>query len=148
MAAIRRSLRINAPAAVVWPVLARVTAWPEFLDMIESVEPLDGPNLKPGARFYIHQKGVQETTWTVEEVVPSRAFSWKAYASGTFLTARHALEPDGQDAVVATLEFRMSGALGMAAGLLMKGKAERYMEAELEGIRARAEAKRGAGRAA
>lgn len=142
MTTISRTRRIAAPAPAVWPVLAGVSAWPEFIGPVEAVTPLDGPNLKPGARFEVRQKGVRTTVWTVTELDPSRRFAWEAEAGGVSLRAEHRMEPAGPRATELTISFELSGALGRAAAVLMRGKAERFIEAELDGVLARAEAKR------
>lgn len=142
MTMITRTRRIAAPAPAIWPVLANVSAWPEFIDPVEGVEPLDGPNLKPGARFAVRQKGVRRTVWTVTALEPSRRFTWEAEAGGVALRADHLMAPEGKRATLLTISFEIAGALGKAAAVLMRGKAERFIDAELDGVLARAEAKR------
>ena len=142
MTTTRRTRRIAAPAPIVWPALANVALWPEFIDPVEEVRPLDGAALKPGARFEVRQKGVRRTVWTVTELEPSRRFAWEAEAGGVSLRADHRMAPDGPRATLLTIEFALTGALGRAAAMLMRGKTERFIEAELDGVQARAEARR------
>ena len=62
---IETSISIAAPPERIWPALADVAAWPDWLPTVTRVEPLDGRELAPGRRYRIAQPRLQTAVWTV-----------------------------------------------------------------------------------
>jgi uncharacterized membrane protein len=96
------SVRISAPAEVVWPVFSDVVGWPTWTRSVTPVEPLDGPALEPGRRFRIRQPRLPVLVWRVTDLDPGRSWTWPATGAGATTHARHRLQPDGDAVTVVT----------------------------------------------
>lgn len=113
------TVRIDAPAPVVWGILSDVTRIGELSpETFEGrwVEPATGPTL--GAKFQGHVKrnGRGPTYWTTCEVTacePERTFEFGVITAGRILnTWRYDIAPvEGEDAVDVTESFRLEPTL-------------------------------------
>ncbi len=82
---------IAAPPKRIWPMLADVQHWPDWLPTMISVEPLGPAELAPGASYRITQPKFRPAVWTVVGLEPLRAFSWVTRSSGVRVLADHRL---------------------------------------------------------
>jgi uncharacterized membrane protein len=129
---------VSAPAESVWDVLADVARWPEWTASMRDVQLLDAPPLRAGLRVRIKQPRLPQVTWTVQDVVPVRSFSWAARSGGVHTVADHRLDPT-PDGTRVTLELRQSVPLAGVFHRLFGGLTQRYMRMEAEGLKRRAE---------
>lgn len=138
---IKRSIDIAAPPERVWAVLADATRWPEWTSSVNSIELLDGPELRVGSRAEISQPKLPPARFTVTALEQGRSFTW---ITGNFLVrvaARHevAATPSGSRA---TLAVRFGGLLGWIAGRPYRKLTTEYVDREAEGLKARSEGTR------
>jgi hypothetical protein len=76
----------------------------------------------------------------VTELVSDQSFTWIACAPGIVTTACHVVTPpeaDGSARVTASLQ--QAGPLGQLLGFLTRQLTNRYLQAELRGLKARCE---------
>lgn len=133
------SIEVQAAPEQVVAVYWDVERWPEWTAGVTEVERLDDGPLAVGTRTRIRQPRLPVAVWTVTELEPGRSFTWIARGPGLITTATHVVTPDGSGGshVVATLE--QGGPLGGLVGRLSKGLTERYLDLELNGLKARCE---------
>ncbi len=136
------SISIDAPGESVWRVLAAVVAWPGWLPTVNSVQPLDGSQLKVGFRFVVRQPRLRPATWTVTELEPLRRFVWQARSPGLLMVAEHTVEesPPGKSRVI--LRFSFDGFLGPLIGRLFRSVTERYLSQEVASLKRKVEGQR------
>ena len=136
------SISIDAPGESVWRVLAAVVAWPEWLPTVNSVQPLDGSQLKVGFRFVVRQPKLRPATWIVTELEPLRRFVWQARSPGLLMVAEHTVEehPPGKSRVI--LRFSFNGLLGPPIGRLFRPVTERYLSQEAASLKRKIEGQR------
>lgn len=120
---------IDAPADLVWGLTTDVTAWPQYMPTVQSVERLDEGPLRVGARARIKQPGQRTALWTVTELTPGRTFSWRSERRGVAMTGSHLVEADGAGAR-STLTLTMSGPLAPVLGPLLGPLMRRVLRTE------------------
>jgi uncharacterized membrane protein len=120
---------IDAPADVVWQLTADVTAWPEYMPTVQSVERLEEGPLRAGARAMIKQPGQRRALWTVTELTPGRTFSWESRRRGMTMTGSHRVDPEGAGSRN-TLTITMSGPLTPVLGPLLGPLMRRVLRTE------------------
>ena len=135
----RHSTTIAAPATVVWDVLVAVLHWPELTDSITSVEPLDGPDPRVGARYRLKQPRMPTMLWRVIELNPGSDWSWEQRSRTGTTTARHAVEATGARSSQVHLSVRHVGILRLLVGGLTRRQTARYLRQEAQGIRVESE---------
>lgn len=143
MATYATVVRLAAPAARVWPVMADVERWPEWTPTVSVVRALDGPELAPGRRFHVEQPKLAPAVWTVLEVEVGRRFVWESRNPGVRAVAVHALQP-AADGVEVELAVELSGPFAWLAGLLAGKLTQTYVEREGAALVARVAALDGA----
>ena len=135
---------IDAPADVVFAVLADVERWHEWTPTVTRVERIDGSTLPLaiGSRFRIVQPKVPPADWTVAALEAGRGFRITSHSPGATVAADHWAEPlgDGQRSRV-TLSVNFTGWLGQIIARVMRGLNERYITQEAEGLKRRSEEK-------
>ncbi len=121
---------IAAPAERIWPVLADVVHWPDWLTTMISVQPLDGDALALGARYRVTQPRLPPATWTVIRLEPGISFAWESRSPGVRAVADHLLRvmPDGSTSVTLRVEF--SGPLAFLPRLLFGAITREYVARE------------------
>lgn len=127
----------------VWAVLEDVRAWPTWTATMREVESSTAGPLAVGVTVRVRQPRLPATTWTVDTLVPGRAFSWTSSVAGVTSVAMHAIEPAAQGCRV-LLSLTQSGQLAGLSGLLLGRLTRGYLRLEAEGLRDRVE--RGADR--
>jgi uncharacterized membrane protein len=120
---------IDAPAEVVWELATDVTAWPEYMPTVQSVQRLEEGPLRPGARAKIKQPGQRSALWTVTELAPGRTFSWQSQRRGMVMTGSHRVEPQGAT-TRSTLTLSMSGPLAPVLGPVLAPLMRRVLRTE------------------
>ena len=126
---------VAAPAERIWPVLADVARWPQWLPTVTSVEPLGQAPLALGASYRIVQPRLRPGVWSVVELVPGSHFSWQSRAPGVRVLATHVLRPISSNATGVTLGVAMSGALAGLAGMLVGRLTREYLERECAALK-------------
>jgi len=136
------SIDIDAPADVVFGVLAEIERWPEWTPTVTKVERLEGASqsLAIGSRARIVQPKIPPAVWTITVIEPGRGFRWDSRSPGATVVADHWVEPldDGRRSR-ATLSVTFSGLLGRIVARLMRKLNERYLAQEAAGLKRRSE---------
>jgi len=130
---------IAAPPERIWPVLADVVRWPEWLPTVTSVEALDDPALRLGARYRVLQPRLRPAVWTVGVVEPQRRFVWESRQPGVRTVADHVIVPTAAGASTVTLSVTYTGLLGGVVGLLAGRLTRDYIGQEAASLKQRAE---------
>jgi uncharacterized membrane protein len=120
---------IDAPVERVWELATDVTAWPEFMPTMQSVERLEEGPLRLGATAMIKQPGQRRALWTVTEMAPGHTFSWESRRRGMTMTGIHLVEAEGA-ATRSTLTLRMTGPLTAVLGPLLAPLMRRVLRTE------------------
>lgn len=135
---VERHIDIDASPDVVWRVMTRVEAWPEWTASVLTARRLDEGALAVGRRVRIRQPGFPPTVWRITEYREGYSFTWVAGGPGIRVAARHRLVPrDGGSRV--TLSLRFAGLLGPLFGRWTNRINERYVQMEAEGLKRRCE---------
>jgi uncharacterized membrane protein len=133
------SAEIDAPPELVWSVLTDVARMPEWNSSMTLVERLDQGPFAVGSSVRIKQPRLPTAVWRVVELTPQRSFSWKTTASGVTTDAGHVLATALSGGTDVTLTLGLNGLLAPLVGLLTSALARRYVDMELEGLKARSE---------
>jgi len=132
---------IAAPPERVWPPLADVTRWPDWLSTMISVQPLGPEPLTIGASYRITQPRLRPAVWTVVRLEPLRSFSWETRSPGVRVLADHSLRPLPDGSTSVTLEIRFSGPLSALARGLGGALTREYLVREAASLKLRVEAR-------
>ncbi|WP_206515616.1 SRPBCC family protein [Georgenia faecalis] len=137
----RTTARIAAPADTVWDVLTDVERMPEWTPSMTRVRLVDEDRLELGTAVEVRQPRMPRMTWIVDELTPGRHFRWSAVSGGTVTHGEHWLapRPDGRQVDV-TLEIRHAGPRARLVGALTMRRTARYVEMEMQGLKAASEA--------
>jgi len=136
----QRSIEIEAPAETVFTVYADVERWPTWTPTVTSVERLDDGRFQVGSRARVRQPRLPVAVWEVTELVTARSFTWVARGPGVVTIGTHEVAPLPEgDRCTATATLDQTGLLGPVLGLLTKRLTDRYLEAEVRGLKARCE---------
>lgn len=139
------SVRIDAPAAVVWDVFRDVERWPAWTASIERVVALDGRDLAVGRRFAIKQPRLPNLVWVVTDLVPGASWTWRQRGPGATAVAVHEVIADGPVRTLVRQSFAQHGPIGALIGRLFAGTTRRYLAMEAAGLKAASEARAGRG---
>jgi uncharacterized membrane protein len=123
----------------VWPVLSAVAAWPKWLPTVNSVEPLDGDQLRLGSRYVVRQPKLRPATWVVTELEPPRRFAWQARSPGLLMVADHSIRESGGGCSEVVLRFSFHGLLGALVGRLFGTITQQYLLQEVASLKRRVE---------
>lgn len=132
------SVAIQASQESVWGVLSDVASWPAWLPTVTSVEPLDGRELKPGARYRVVQPKLRPGVWRITVLDPPRRFTWEARWPGLRAVGEHVVERAGDRSEV-RLSIEFAGILGGLVGWLSRAITEAYLAREAASLKARVE---------
>ena len=133
---------LNAPAASVWQILSEVETWPSWTATMSAVRGRDGPALRLGAGFTIHQPRLRPATWVVTALDPPRYFQWTSRSPGLRVQADHVVEPLGPQTCRLRLRVGFSGLLAPLAGRFSRALTQAYLAQECASLKAVVEAKR------
>src|SRR5262245_35475249 len=134
------TIRIAATPERVWPVLADVVRWPEWLPTMISVEPLGAATLAVGARYRLAQPRLRPTIWSVVELESLRSFAWESSSPGVRILATHSVgvAPGGSSDVVLQVQF--AGPLSLVARALVGRLVGEYLALEVASLKQQVEA--------
>lgn len=135
---LERTVDIAAPPEAVFAILVDVERWPEWTSSVTEARKLDPGDLAIGSRVELAQPRLSRMTWTVTELEPGRGFAWTARSSGVRSVANHRIEPTASGSRV-TLSVEQDGFMTWLMRPFIKRIGERYIEAEAEGLKRRAE---------
>ncbi len=146
------SIDVAAPADDVFAVYADVERWPAWTPTVTSVQRLDTGPLRVGSRAKVRQPRLPVAVWEVTELEPGRSFTWVARGPGLVTTGIHRVTPitgseatggagtGGADLVTVTAALTQGGPLGQVVGMLTRRLTNRYLLAEVRGLKACCEA--------
>jgi ribosome-associated toxin RatA of RatAB toxin-antitoxin module len=130
---------IAASSQRVWPVMADVARWPEWLPTVTAVQALGPSPLAVGGRYRVLQPKLRPAIWSVVELEPQTRFSWESRAPGVRILADHILTPTTGAATSVTLQVVVSGPLSGWVGLIAGRLAREYLEREAAALKQRVE---------
>lgn len=133
------SVKIDAPAPIVWDVFADVERWPEWTASVERIVALDGPGIEVGRRFEIKQPRLPNLVWEVTEVDPGVSWTWRQRSTGGTTLARHEVLAQGGDRTLVGQGIDQRGPVGVVVGVLMRRLTKRYLTLEAQGLKKRSE---------
>jgi len=131
-------IAIAATPEIVWPVMARVEAWPDWTPSVKRVFALTSGAIGVGSRVRIHQPGLPPAVWKVTEWHPGHQFAWVSEAPGLRVTAVHRVERQISGSLV-TLTLDYAGPLGGVLARLTHQFNTRYPELEAKGLKTHCE---------
>jgi hypothetical protein len=132
------TMKIDAPAALVWRLTTEVENWPDLTRTMSQVTLLDPGPFGLGSRARVKQPAQRSATWTVTQFEPNRSFSWQTSRRGLSLTGTHDVERDDAGCLN-TLHLEATGTLTPLFALLL-GPAIRWsLRLENAGFKGRAE---------
>ena len=134
----QRKERIGASIHRVWSILADVERWPEWTASVTRIEELHSRPLGLGSRLRVHQPKLRPAVWVVTAWEPESRFVWEAASPGVTVVGGHVLKACEEGCEV-TLDLRFDGWLGPLVGLVKGRLAERYVQWEAAGLKARAQ---------
>jgi uncharacterized membrane protein len=134
-----RSVEARADLASAWAAITDVASWPRWTKSMTSVERLDDGPLRLGSRARVKQPGMQPLIWVVTEFTEQAVFSWTTTAPGVRTVGRHLISRTGDGATRITLELRQSGPLAGLVKALFGRRNERYLDLEVNGLKAASE---------
>ena len=133
------SISIAAPPEAIWPLLADVVAWPQWLPTVSQVQALDGRALAIGARYVVRQPKLRPATWVVTELEHARHFVWLAKSHGFRMVAEHRISAGAAGPSTLVLRFTFAGLLGGLVGRLSRSVTENYLAQEAAAIKKKVE---------
>ncbi|MQY14254.1 hypothetical protein SRB5_44170 [Streptomyces sp. RB5] len=123
----------------VWEVMADVDHWADFIPTTTWVRRESGDALAVGEKVRLKQPGIPVLVWQVTELEEGRVFVWQASAAGTRTVAGHEVTARG-DGSHLRIWLEQSGPLAGPVGLLTGARTRRYVQTEIESMKARCEA--------
>jgi uncharacterized membrane protein len=124
----------TADQAACWAALSDVASWPRWTASMRSVQPLDGGQLRPGARFRVRQPGLAPAVWRVTQVREGESFLWETESPGVRSVGFHGLDAQPGGGTRITLHFEQSGLLAGVFGTLLARRIRRFMAMEATGL--------------
>jgi uncharacterized membrane protein len=131
------TLRMDAPAELIWELNTDVERWPTRTPTVQSVERLDDGPFRVGSQARIKQPGQPTATWTVTRMLPGHEFSWQSKRRGLVLTGTHRVQTAGPE-TRNTLEIEVTGPLSRVFGLLFGVAIRRALRLENAGFKSEA----------
>lgn len=128
----------DLPAEPLWTALADIRSWPQWLDTMDAVVPVEPDRPEGlGAAYLVRQPRLPENTWLITDWRPGRGFTWEARRPGIRTTAEHSLEPtESGTRIRLTLDF--SGPLAVPTRLTVGRLSQEYVDREAAALEARA----------
>ena len=132
------TIRIEAPADVVWAVTEDIERWPEWTPTVTAARRLDGGTLGIGSRVLIKQPAQAKSEWTVTEYVRGERFTWESRRRGLRMAASHRIWRD-ESGTCNTLRIEVSGVVAVLFWPVLRIAMRRALETENRGLKARCE---------
>jgi hypothetical protein len=133
------SINLAAAPASIWPEIADVMKWPEWLPTMTSVESLSSSALAIGNQYKVVQPGFRPTLWTVVEYEPLRTFAWEARWIGARAIATHSINSISGTSSEVVLKVNFSGPLSLIASTLAGRRIEKYLALEVNSLKQKIE---------
>ena len=134
-----REFDVAAPADRVWLVMRDVERWHEWTASVTNIRVVGGGPLRVGSRAWVRQPKFPPALWEATEVDDAaRTFTWVNRAPGLRVIARHGVEARGA-ASRTRLSLRYERLLGPLLARPTRGITERYVDLEMNGLKARSE---------
>jgi uncharacterized membrane protein len=133
------SIDVSAPAQRVFDTYADVEHWPDWTASVTSVERLDEGPLRVGSRARVRQPRLPVAVWEVTELVPGQEFTWVARGLGIVTTGTHRVTGNADGTVRVTAVLAQGGLPGPLVGLMTRGLTRRYLQTEVQGLKAHCE---------
>ncbi|HET9519589.1 MAG TPA: SRPBCC family protein [Candidatus Limnocylindrales bacterium] len=134
-----KSIEIDASQQRVWDVLSDITAWPQRIETVDTVELLTPAPITRGSRVRLRQPKLPEGTWDITVWDAPAYFEWTQKTGGTTSVAGHRVEALSESRARLTLTLDMRGFLIPVVALFYKGLTNRYLDLEAEGMKRAAE---------
>ena len=133
------------PAEPLWAVMSDVRSWPQWLDTINELTPLEpGRPEEVGAAYLVNQTGLPQARWIITDWRPGRGFTWETKAFGVVTTSTRQLEPvEGGTRIRLTLSW--SGSLAKPVEWALRKITGEFIEHEALELEIRAGELRDAG---
>lgn len=145
------TVKVNAPAEVVWRLITDIDGAPERISAIQSVERLDDlPEFGIGTRWRETRTMFGRTAseeMVVTEIEPGLSYLTEANNHGVQYLSRMQIEPTAPDACTLTMHFdaKTSGflnkTLGALVGRMMMSTTKKVIKQDLDEIAIAAERK-------
>lgn len=123
----------------IWPIMADVERWPEWLPTMTSVENLGVAPLAIGNQYKLVQPGFRPTLWSVVALEPLHFFAWEASWPGARALATHTLRPWNHESSEVVLEVYFSGPLSVLARALAGRRIKEYLALEVATLKRKVE---------
>lgn len=130
---------VNARPETLWRFLSDVAHWPDYLDTVESVEPLDHPELALDRQYRVRQPGLKPAVWEVVSLDAPWQFTWRARSPGIVLLADHRIDRVADDQCRLHLGFGFGGLIGWPLALLFGSKTRHFFQSEIVAMKRLAE---------
>ncbi len=138
MAAVARTVHIEAPPERVWELMVEVEGWPRFAPHFRSIERKDEGPFAHGSKARVTPRGSIGAIWTVTEYEAGRSFTWEAnlhMLPGAHLAASHVSEPENGGTRLA-LRLTSSGPLAALLAPVLGVIFRRPLRQVAEGLKA------------
>lgn len=134
----RITRRTELPPEPLWEVMADLRSWPEWLDTMNELVPLDPERPEEvGAAYRVDQALLPAARWTITEWRPGRGFTWETTAFGVLSQVVRELEPVDRGTLV-HIDLRWTGQLAGAAQWALGKITREYLEHEALKLESRA----------
>lgn len=130
---------INAPRALVWPILADVENWPVWAHSFSSMRRVDQGRLGVGSRVVIKQPKLPAGRWTITEWNREQSFKWMSKRFLFVATGDHVLIDYGEHCLFMQ-SLRFQGVVGELAAHSGRALITAYMALEAQGLKRFSEA--------
>ncbi len=129
------SIEIAAPAATIWTALTDIESWPSWTASTTRAQLLDNGPLTLGSRARLHQPRLPAAIWTVTDMAPGTAFTWRTHTPGVTTTGTHELHPLTDTTTLARLTIDQTGPLSALVALFTTTLTRRYIALEADGLK-------------
>ncbi|NHA68971.1 SRPBCC family protein [Phycicoccus flavus] len=131
----------DLPSDALWPVLADVRHWADWLTTVDAVRAVD-PDRPDGvgASYAVDQPRLRRATWTVTAWEPGRGFTWESRSPGVTSTGSHELLA-GPEGTTIRLALVWTGPLAGLVRRALGARARDYVTREAEALEATARAR-------
>jgi uncharacterized membrane protein len=133
------SIDIDAQQQRVWNVLSDLEAWPRRIETVDDVELLTPAPVAEGSRILLKQPKLPEGTWDITVWDAPSYFELRQKSGGVTSVAGHRVEVLERGRSRLTLSLDMRGLLIPIFGRFYKGRTNRYMSIEAQGMKLAAE---------
>lgn len=130
---------IDATKSIVWSVTVDVERWPQWTPTAQTVKRLDQGPFDVGSEVLIKQPGLPEAKWRVTMLTSGEGFTWETWIRGIRFVASHELITSGVG-TSSVLRIEMFGFVASLLWPFIRGSAQRSLEKENAGLKAKCEA--------